>query len=130
MVQRRPSRPAVSLEAVEAAARAAWAVDTSSDPDRWSADNAAWGQCAVTSLLVQDFFGGDLLRTEVEGISHYWIRTPDGREVDLTREQFGPHAKVGPGEARDRNYVLSFPQTRRRYDLLRRRVQAAFARAA
>src|SRR5690242_14988757 len=95
-----------SLAAVEAALRGAWRADPSSDPARWSAENPAWGQCAVTSLLVQDLFGGQLLRAEVDGISHYWLRLEDGSEIDLTREQFGADVSVGGGEPRDRDYVL------------------------
>jgi hypothetical protein len=84
----------------------------------------------VTALLVQDIFGGELVRADVQGISHYWTRTPDGNEVDLTRDQFGAGARVPEGEVRERDYVLSFPQTRRRYALLRDRVQTLFVRAA
>src|SRR5436309_819387 len=99
-MSRTQSRPRVSLAAVESAVRQAWDATTSSDPDRWSAENPAWGQCAVTALLVQDFFGGELVRADVQGISHYWTRTPDGREVDLTRDQFGPDPTVPEGEVR------------------------------
>src|ERR1700724_3464771 len=39
----------------------AWSRDTSSDAEHWSASNPAWGQCAVTALIVQDLLGGHLL---------------------------------------------------------------------
>jgi len=83
------------------------------------------GQCAVTALIVQDFFGGDLLRAAVGESSHYWNRTSDHGEIDLTRDQFGPGVQLPAGEVRDRAHVLSFPDTRRRYDLLLRRIQDA-----
>ncbi len=97
---------------------AAWTPETSSDPSGWSPDNRAWGQCAVTALVVQDRFGGVLLRTVNEGASHYWNRLPNGDEVDLTRDQF---KTWDPGEIveRDRSYVLSFPDTVARYERLK-----------
>jgi Domain of unknown function (DUF4338) len=82
--------------------------------------NPAWGQCAVTALIVQDAFGGELLRSTIGGIAHYWNRLDDGSEIDLTRIQFGPNAYCErPAALRSRDYVLSFPETKRRYEHLR-----------
>lgn len=55
-------------------------------------DNVSKGQCAVTALLIQDLFGGKLIRGECGKVSHYWNELPDGTEVDLTRRQFGDRA--------------------------------------
>jgi hypothetical protein len=76
----------------------------------------------VTALLVQDWLGGDLLRAVVEGVSHYWNRV-EGVEIDLTREQFDRFQPVDI-QLRSRDYVLSSPQTARRYKLLKSRVEA------
>ena len=112
----------VALEPLIAAIREAWTRETSADPRGWSDANPAWGQCAVTALLIQDGHGGDLLRAEVNGVSHYWNRLPSGVEVDLTREQFGDlPLPMGPIEIRSRDYVLSFDATQRRYQLLQQR---------
>jgi len=102
-----------------AAIRRAWAADTSIDSE-WSATCPARGQCAVTALVVQDYLGGQLVRAKVEGISHYWnwIR---GGEVDLTRDQFTHFAPTAAG-IRSRGYVLSVPDTVRRYETLKERV--------
>ena len=102
--------------------RRAWSSETSADPATWTVDNPASGQCAVTSLVVQDAFGGELLRSTVGGVSHYWNRLPDGTELDLTLEQFGGVRPDEPGEVRARDYVLSFTETARRYALLRKRM--------
>jgi hypothetical protein len=110
------------ISGFEEAVFRAWGRETSLDPDRWSPRNPAWGQCAVTALLVQDMLGGRLLRSVVQGTSHYWNLFPDGRELDLTLHQFGPKAEPGVPEERSREYVLSFPDTARRYGLLRLRV--------
>jgi hypothetical protein len=76
-------------------------------------------------LVVQDALGGSLLRTRVDGRSHYFNRLADGSVVDLTIEQFGPGSVAEPSEARERAYVLSFPDTEHRYQLLRDRVLSA-----
>lgn len=100
--------------------------ETSQDPDRWTSENPLWGHCAVASLIAQNLFGGELLRvplTEVPGFghmrSHYWNRLADGSVEDFTRPQFGKQYPVGlKAETRDRSYVLSFPETAKRYKLL------------
>lgn len=103
---------------------AAWCRETSADPTHWDPWNPAWGQCAVTALVVQDRFGGDLLRATVAGTSHYWNRLPDGTEVDLTRHQFDVLETDPIGVVREREYVLSFPDTKRRYEMLLLRLGA------
>lgn len=100
--------------------RRAWTADTSAD-SRWSDETPALGQCAVTALFIQEVMGGDLLRAVVADTSHYWNVLPDGEEIDLTREQF-PVFDPWHSERRAREYVLSFPETRRRYELLKSRV--------
>lgn len=96
-----------------------WSRDTSADPEGWTPDNPTHGHCAVAALIVQDVFGGDLLRCPIPGGSHYWNRLPDGSELDLTAGQFkNPVERVGI-EVRSREYVLSFEATAKRYELLR-----------
>lgn len=62
----------------------AWSDQSST---RWRADNPALGQCGVTSLVVNDAFGGDILKTRVEGAWHFY-NCVDGRRVDFTASQF------------------------------------------
>ncbi len=92
------------LDEVTAAVQAAWCAETcdGSDLADWTPALPARGQCGATALLLHDLFGGDLLLAEVllpdgsrQGV-HWWNRLPDGREVDLTREQFAPHETVQP----------------------------------
>lgn len=99
---------------------ASWAADTSAD-DNWTPERPLKGQCAVTALVVQDYLDGELLRTTVDGVSHYWNRLADGTEIDLTRDQFDAW---NPAEIvkRGRSYVLDFPATERRYLILSKRV--------
>lgn len=108
------------LDELARAVEGCWTRETSADPLHWSSENSAYGQCAVSALVVQDHFGGELLRARVNGISHYWNRLPTGLEVDLTRKQFGLTAHVPMGEIKSREFVLSFPETVNRYLSLRR----------
>ena len=86
----------VTRHDLEAAIRAAWALDTCDpvDADDWSAANPSRGQCGTTALIIHDLLGGELLIAEVlrtdggrQGV-HYWNLLPDGTELDLTRQQF------------------------------------------
>jgi hypothetical protein len=114
--------PAVTadLDEVVRALKASWDAETSSDPT-WAASDPSRGQCAVSALVIQDEFGGDLIRAVVEGVSHYWNRLPNGSEVDVTRDQFDRWYPIDEA-VRDRAYVLSFAETTARYATLRRRV--------
>jgi hypothetical protein len=117
--------PAVIHADLGSALRRCWGPETTSDPTGWSRSNPAWGQCAVTALVVQDQYGGQLLRASAPNGSHYWNLLTDGTEVDLTREQFEGIFEPDDVEVRDREYVLSFQATRQRYELLRRRISEA-----
>lgn len=110
-----------------------WDAETSADPVNWGENSPAWGQCAVTALVVQDYMGGELLRGSLEKVpdpkiaamrSHYWNRLPSGREVDLTERQFHPSQKayITPGEPRTQEYLLSNVSTARRYARLKAKV--------
>jgi hypothetical protein len=112
------------LAELSATVERAWTRGTSADPVNWSAQNKAWGQCAVTALLVQDCFGGELQRGKVGTLSHYWNVLPSGEEVDLTRHQFADDVEISHIETRSRDYVLSDPETARRYRKLARAFRA------
>jgi hypothetical protein len=110
---------ALGVDALEDALERAWEQSTSSDPGKWASANPAWGQCAVTALIVQDYYGGELRRGLVDDIPHYWNILEEGRQVDLTLRQFGDSARPSDVQPRDREYVLSFPETVSRYERLR-----------
>ncbi len=54
---------------------------------QWSADNPACGQCDVTSLVIQERFGGEILKTDVGGAIHFYNRI-GGDRCDFTASQF------------------------------------------
>lgn len=101
--------------------RACWSARTSAaTPEVWGEGPVSTGQCAVTALLFQDVFGGELLRSVVNGESHYWNLTEDGVEVDFTRSQFQvPLIFSEDTVIRDREYVLGNPNTAARYETLK-----------
>ena len=120
----------MTLMDLERVIRAAWGYDTSEDPDEWSTDNPARGQCAVTALLIRDLFGGDILIATVFPSAgpprerHAWNRLPSGIEVDLTADQFRNGESVGPPEVRE---PRAEPDDRKRYDRFAARVRTALA---
>lgn len=104
----------------------AWCAETAKGD--WNPNNPSLNQCADTAVVVQDYFDGDLLRCKMTNDdSHYWNRLPDGTEVDLTEDQF-QYLEAKPLKkdyvVRTREYVLSFPDTATRYNLLKQKVEA------
>jgi len=61
-----------------------WSIHSSS---KWTLENPAKGQCGVTSLVVNDFFGGDILKTKTPEGWHYYNRICNN-SVDFTQSQF------------------------------------------
>ncbi|MFC3299351.1 hypothetical protein FJV46_14900 [Arthrobacter agilis] len=125
----------VSLLEIERAFRQSWGADTTcldtASLTTWTPDNSAHGQCGPTALVVQDLLGGDLLVADVTGGTehdqvHYWNRFVSGVEIDLTREQFGPHHIIGEPRVvvRPPGGPRAYAQE---YRLLRARVNAALA---
>lgn len=95
-----------------------WSAETAFWPEQWTPDRPSVGQCAVTSLLVFDRFGGDILRTVNQGVPHYWNRI-GGLDVDLTRDQFDLWAPEEQVATADRNHVeASGPTLADRYQRL------------
>jgi hypothetical protein len=98
--------PAATLADVERAIRASWSRETSEDPDQWSEENSARGQCVATALVVRELLGGEILIANVlrDGARverHAWNRLPSGLGLDLTREQFRDRERFDepkPGE--------------------------------
>ena len=40
--------------------------------DKWNENNKCFGMCAITSLIINDYFGGDICKIHVNNISHYF----------------------------------------------------------
>ena len=88
--------------------------------DKYSDENKSLGQCAITALLVNDYFGGKIMRCMTSTGSHYYNLIND-EIIDFTVEQFlGEIPMYEQGEERTREYLLSNNDTKKRYLLLRK----------
>lgn len=45
--------------------------------------------CCAVATTIKAIYGGDIVSGRINGVSHYWNRLPDGKEIDLTSCQFG-----------------------------------------
>ena len=70
--------------AIRRALRQAWSLETAV---QWTPENPASGQCNVTAAVILDLFGGEILRTRLPDVWHYYNRI-EGRRVDFTDSQF------------------------------------------
>ncbi|MCR9213095.1 MAG: hypothetical protein NXI13_05215 [Proteobacteria bacterium] len=61
-----------------------WSLETAK---QWTAEAPYSGQCNVTAVVAQELFGGDILKTQLPEVMHFYNRI-DGVVVDLTDEQF------------------------------------------
>jgi len=108
--------------------RSLWGRDTAQIPDRWTPDRPEKDQCAVTAALLFRHFGLPLTRGLArlpDGTleSHYW-----NGDIDLTLQQF-PDGTVtdirpGPQDADAFAYLMTNPDTRRRFEILEARFLA------
>ncbi|MFF8628286.1 YunG family protein [Streptomyces werraensis] len=121
-------RPPWSLPDLDRAFRSCWAADTCSPDDLpdWRPDNPSVGHCDITTLVVNDLFGGDLLVADVRRDGsphghHWWNRLPNGIELDLTRDQFRGGETLSPPRTVTRP-PGPLPRRHPEYELLRRRL--------
>ena len=61
-----------------------WSIDSSS---LWKKENPSCGQCGVTSLVINEYFGGEILKTRIGNRWHFYNRI-EGKRFDFTKEQF------------------------------------------
>ena len=71
-----------------------WRIETCAPRLRpgWSENNRTLGQCSITAFLVQDIFGGDVYGILRPDGSYHCYNVIDGKQFDLTIEQFGDEA--------------------------------------
>lgn len=87
--------------------------------EKWNKNNAAIGQCYVSSMLFHDIFGGEIFKIKLNnGISHYFNRL-NGIDYDFTKSQFIDEKFVGNVEHVDREFM----ELNDRYFLLRNRFE-------
>lgn len=101
-----------------------WCKETCSPSlrDKWSPDNKSVGQCAITALLVQDIFGGEVYGIALPNGAMHCYNEVAGRCIDLASEQFGEKAaklRYDKSHRIDRAVQLADGVKLRRYMLLR-----------
>lgn len=126
-----------TLQELSEALRASWGADTAYSPEEWSQENSARGQCVISSLIVQDYLGGNLIRYEINQDqlheTHYMNQLSDGTVVDTTASQYTASVtmKRKPIDAGEfgsiRGKRLADKSTATRYEILRRRVEEQLA---
>lgn len=115
-----------NLALVSAILTSVWCAETASPESAavWPSKNPAWGQSAVTALVIYEMFGGWIMRAEVENHgSHYYNVLPDGSVCDLTKGQFSPGTAIPKGEEVPRERLFCgcrarVARTQERYALL------------
>lgn len=88
--------------------------------DEWNENNKCFGMCAITSLIVNDYFGGDICKIHVEGISHYY-NLIENEIIDLTSSQFKCEVDYKDYETIERDKILT-DNTKERYQMLKERL--------
>jgi hypothetical protein len=117
------------------AIKESWGPDTVyNDPDldlnkEAFEENPARGQCVISSLVVQDYLGGEIVTWTAT--PHYWNKLEDGTIIDVSGEQFGKNYK--PPEhswSTHRTQLLAYNEQRqKRYTLLKSRVDGIMRQA-
>ncbi len=77
-------QPTYDEARIRAALTRAWSDETAV---QWTPENPASGQCNVTAAVIADLFGGEILRTRLPEVWHYYNRI-NGQRVDFTDSQF------------------------------------------
>ncbi len=128
----------ITLEQFQELLPSICAQDTAAaDGKGWTPENPTFGHCAVASLIVQDLFGGELMRVSLEDTefseskSHYFNCLPGGTLLDITLAQFqGQLPRNLPAKERTREYVLGGADTKERYERLKARLNGVLLRNA
>ena len=90
--------------------------------DDWKNDNPTLGHCAIVSLIVNDYFDGEIYKIKVDGISHYF-NLIDSNVVDFTSSQFNKEINYNDKIKKDRLEILQDEDTLSRYKMLKMRLQ-------
>jgi hypothetical protein len=105
------------------AVKNAWGKDTAyhKDAERWTNKNPSIGQCAVTALVINHFFGGKIISgVSSDGAVHFWNRIL-GFKIDLTKSQFEGKKKFANLRVWNANDLILTGNVEKRYQALLRR---------
>ncbi len=88
--------------------------------DKWSEENKSLGMCAITSLIINDYFDGDICKIYVDGNSHYF-NLIENKIIDLTSNQYDFKIDYKNYQIVSREEILT-PDTMVRYKTLKKRL--------
>ena len=88
--------------------------------DDWNKNNPYLGQCKVTTLIVNDYFGGLIGKCKVDDVSHYF-NIINNEIIDLTQKQFNTIPNYNNIDIIKREDMLD-DNTIKRYKILKDRV--------
>ncbi|MGN7398584.1 YunG family protein [Cytobacillus praedii] len=94
-----------------------WSIQSSS---KWTEDNPAKGQCGVTALVVNDIFGGEILKTKLSGGWHFY-NSIDGKRYDFTKSQF--REEINYKDSRSNRDEAFLDTNQKQYTYLKQRVE-------
>ena len=99
--------------------------------DEWSSDNKAYGQCAVTTLVINDLFGGKIAYDKPN--FHLWNELPDGTWQDFSREQFKDNRDFTVTKYQTKEEIFSNKtglrnKTEDKYKLLKKRFMELYSK--
>lgn len=82
----------------------------------WSIDNRLYGHCAIVSLIINDYFGGKIIKCKLkeENISHYYNEI-NGEIIDATINQYKYLPTKMDIHYVEREEILDNPNTMERY---------------
>lgn len=89
--------------------------------DKWNDNNRYFGMCAITALVVNDYFGGKICKIYVDGISHYF-NLINNKVIDLTARQFENQIDYSKYEIINRNIIMT-ENTQKRYNMLKSKLE-------
>lgn len=105
-----------------------WAHDTAyyKDAPNWTPTNPSLGQCAITALLFNEFFGGTIHSgVSDSGIMHFWNKKY-GLKIDLTKQQFPQKIKFSNINRWNREELLQTGDVAARYEQLKKKVLTVY----
>ena len=86
--------------------------------EKWTYEKPYIGQSAVTSLIVNDLFGGYIMKVKVNGESHYY-NVVEGNIIDYTAKQYEDGLiNYAEGKLAYRGRILQDYDTKSRYYIL------------
>lgn len=92
--------------------------------NQWTRENITLGQCAITSFLAQDIFGGKVHGILLPEGNYHCYNVVNGHAFDLTSEQFEGEELIytdNPEQSREIHFMRH--EKKERYEYLKRELK-------